>query len=231
VSISLFDALDFAGVGQRPVLNERRRFGWDHLEVTPTQAADAVLATHVALSRIPHAPSSGFGVIAARSRHFDQTTEDGGLDFFHWAKALDRGIGMFVEEELEGKRPNAAELRRIRELLAAHWPADRGMKHLWRSAAARARHRLTWRVMHEWIDEARRGVGPLTRLALGWEAVRATGRIEAGYRALQCGRYPPIGLAPVHEIGHARREAAEQLIRFGVATGQRRLSRLELTRT
>lgn len=229
VSISLFDALDFAGVGQRAVLQDRRRFGWDHLEVTPAQAADAVLLTHLELSRTPRAPSSGFGVIAARSHHFDQTPdESGGIQFFHWAKALDRGIGIFVEEELEGKRPNRAELRRIRDVLVAEWPVDRGLKRVLRGSVARARHRLTWRVMHEWLDESHRGVGPLTRLALGWETVRATGRMENAFQAVRSGRYPSIGFVDEAEHVEARREAADQLIRLGVATGQRRLSRLEL---
>jgi len=191
-----------------------------------------VLKTHLELSRTPHAPSSGFGVIAARSHTFDQTSEDAGaVRFFRWAKLLDRGIGLFVEEALDGKRPNPNELRRIRDALVAEWPADRGVRRIWRNAVSRAKHRATWRVMHEWLDEPSRGVGPLTRLALAWEAVRATGSVGDAYDAVVSGRYPAIGIVDTSEHAEAHRSAADQLIRLGIATGQRRLSRVELSQT
>lgn len=226
VSISLFDALDFAGVGQRGVLNDRRRFGWNHLEVTPRGAAEAVMRTHLELSRIPHAPSTGFGVVVARSHHFEHMPSgEDGIAFFRWLKALDRGVGVFVEEELEGKRPDARELARVREAILVHWPSARKSTSVWSKVRLRALHRATWRVMEEWVDEPERGVGPLTRLALGWEVGRATNRAADVYRAIRTGSYPPLGMSLPADPLETRRTAAEQLVRLGIATGRRRLPR------
>jgi anaerobic magnesium-protoporphyrin IX monomethyl ester cyclase len=227
-SISLFDALDFAGVGQREILQERRRYGWSHLEVTPGQAAAGVMETYLQLSRVPHAPSTGFGVSAARWQHFEQTPGgDQSLEFFRWAKAIDRGIGVFVEEELEGKRPDLRELSRVRDTLLSRWPAQGGDRTTFGKAWARARHRARWHVAKEWIREPASGIGPLTRLAIGWEVGKATGRADDALRAIRSGSYPNIGFVAATDAAAASetRGAAEQLIQVGIATGKRKLPR------
>lgn len=224
VSLSLFDALDFAGVRQRDVLQESRRFDWNHLEITPPEAAEQVMKTHLELSRIPHAPSSGFGVVATRSHHFEHTPGDGdGLEFFRFAKAVDRGVGLFVEQELEGKRPDSKELSRLRDFLLPRWREPRGKRRPLDALWVRARHRATWQVMKEWPTERDRGVGPLTRLALAWEVGRATGRPRDILDAARNGAYPRLGYSKQGSKGTPS-TAAEQLIRIGIATGRRRLS-------
>ncbi|HEX4338724.1 MAG TPA: radical SAM protein [Polyangiaceae bacterium] len=227
VRIGLFDHQDFAGVHQRDLPGTARRFDWESLAISPSRAAEAALETYVELARIPHAPYTGFDGAAWFWQFFGQTEAiHHDARFFRWAKALDRGIGIFVEEELDGKRPDGRELAALREQVLAALPPELRRKSAVRRALGRVKNRATWHLIGEWTREREAGVGPLTRIALGLDVARATGSPVRAARALRDGRYPLLGLVPSSEHPAERSAAAERLIDFGKATGKRRLPRV-----
>lgn len=223
--IGLFDHQDFAGVHQRALPGAARRFDWDALPISPARASEAALETYLELSRIPHAPYTGFDTAGwfwqffghTESVHYDTA-------FFRWAKALDRGIGAFVEQELHGKAPSGRELAELRTRVLAGLPAKLRQKSRLRQVLGRAKNRATWRLLTEWTREREAGIGPLTRIALGLDVARATGSTLHALQAAKRGRYPSLGLVDAADP-RERSAAAEQLIDFGTATGKRRLPR------
>jgi len=224
--ISLFEHQDFAGIHQREaVRGVQGRFGWDALEITPEKAAEAELATYLELSRIVHAPYTGFGTAGfiwnaidqTDAMHFDQR-------FFHWAKALDRGIGLFVEEELEGTRPNPREIARLRERILEGVPGRPDSRTVWSKLRTRAKNRLTWGLLAEWSREQRLGPGPITRVLLAWDLAHTTRELGEVARALCSGRYPTLGTVDA-TVAATPEAAAAGLIRLGISTGRRRLAR------
>jgi anaerobic magnesium-protoporphyrin IX monomethyl ester cyclase len=224
ISIGLFDLQNLAAVQQRDALKGvRHRFGWDGLDVTPARAAEAAFETYLALSRIPHAPWTTFGVVGEIWNLYDQSAIMGDpLAFFRWAKLIDRGIGLFAEQELYGKRPNPSELRQLRERILAGVPKNRVPLRGLRKARLLARHRITWRLLEEWAG-GEPSIGTLTRLALGWEVFRSTGRFGDAYDAVRTGKYPALGFASHGDHVVESDAAAGRLIELGIATGRRRL--------
>jgi hypothetical protein len=226
VRIGLFDHQDFAGVHQREGAGARR-FDWTSLAVSPARAAEVALETYVELSRIPHAPYTGFDSAAWFWQFFGHTEAiHHDAAFFRWAKALDRGIGMFVEEELYGVRPDRRELASLRERVLAGLPEPLRRTSAARRVLVRAKNRATWRLIAEWTRERDAGVGPLTRIALGLDVARTTGSPVHALHAVRRGRYPLLGLRRSSEDPAEPSAAAEQLIRFGTATGKRRLPKV-----
>lgn len=224
--IGLFDHQDFAGVEQREGSHAAKRFTWATSDISPGRAWEAALETFLELSRIPHAPYTGFdtgGWIWQFFGHTEDVHHDAA--FFHWAKALDRGIGVFVEEELEGKRPDQRVLAQCKDRVLAGIPVDLRRQDRVRRLMGRARNRAAWRLIGEWSREQASGVGPLTRIALGLDVARATASAQHAAYAVVNGRYPCLGFAPGSPDDDARNAAAEQLIRFGAETGKRRLPR------
>jgi anaerobic magnesium-protoporphyrin IX monomethyl ester cyclase len=224
ISVGVFDFQNLAAVQQREVLKDvGHRFGWEKLSITPARAAEAALETYLELSRIPHAPCTTFDVGGFLWNLYDETLiAQDSLSFFRWAKAVDRGIGVFVEEELEGKRPRPGDLRKLKEEILSGVPARRiGVGPL-RRARMQVRHRATWRMLEEWSSRDR-DVGLLTRAALGWEVWNTTRRLADAGRAVRAGRYPSLGFVPASEEAPVPHAAAERLIELGMATGRRKL--------
>jgi hypothetical protein len=81
---------------------------------------------------------------------------------------------------------------------------------------------MKWRLLEEWVMP-RQSVGPLTRLALGWEVGRALGSLGDSYRAMRSGSFPSVGFVALSDNDDGRENAARQLIDLGIATGRRRL--------
>ena len=217
---------DFAGVRDRMSEDGNTpRYDWSGFGVSATRAADAALEAHIELSRIPHAPTTGFdGIVPLHQIWLGKRTGND-LSYFHWVKAIDRGIGLFVIEAIEGRKPNALELKEVRGQVLERLPRDVLRPSPWQRVVSRAKHRATWQVLAEWAREGQRATGPLTRLALGREALHATGDARLALRAIRSARFPEIGFLSQDEDARECTVAAEQLVQLGVATGARRLVR------
>lgn len=221
VTVHIFDIQNFAAVQQREVTQGKLRFGYEQMEISAHRAAEEMLLTHIELSRIPHAPYTAFKDGSGLWTLYGKSRERAPLEFFRWAKAVDRLLGLLVEEDVDGKRPSPFEVRRLRaEILDSVAPGSRFGPV--RGAALRARHRATWHVLRSWaLDQGRDGA--LTRSAIAWEVARATGRMRDVVSPLLTGVYPTLGI-----LSASRSDAdshARGLLELGINTGRRRLLR------
>jgi hypothetical protein len=224
--VGLFDHQDLAGVHERHELNDTGRYGWGGLDITPGRAWEAAVETYLALTRVAHAPYTGMDAGGSLFRLYG-TTEANHFDpeFFRWAKAIDRGIGIFVEEEIDGRPVSRAELSPVLERILGGIPGSMHRPSRARRAVLSARNRISWQMMEEWAHERRQGVGPLTRLALALDVGRSTGSLGLAAVAARTGRYPTLGVVAAPAADRARDEAAGKLVQLGRSTGSRRLSR------
>jgi hypothetical protein len=159
-----FSVPDLASVAMRAEFQDRPHFldyagGSDHAQA---RIFAAVLETIMAVSRIPHAPAYSHlllkSVMPTTGSSVFSRLEP--IAVFRYLKAVERGVAIFLERELEGRKIDAGELRRVRETILSHYPGRRlrtGMarRHLLRPAL---------RVLGaEWRAEPARGPGLLTR--------------------------------------------------------------------
>jgi anaerobic magnesium-protoporphyrin IX monomethyl ester cyclase len=227
----LFGIQDFASVSHRDVLaGVEHRLGWNNLVVSPERAVEAMLRTNIALSRISHAPLTAFQVNESAWNDYPQQDESGrDMRFFHWAKALDRGIGIFAEAEMEGTHPDLAVLRRLREEILAPFPRRPRREVLLGNLRSRIKHRIVWRLASEWALERKAGIGPLTRAAVAAEVWQATRMVGPTLGAVRTGAYPDLGVvSPTSEaVDPPQEDHAAQLVQLGIATGKRKLARAQ----
>jgi hypothetical protein len=219
---TVFKSQAFAGIRQRDVLPGPHRYGYEHLAVTPKHAGEARIETFLELSRIPHAPLD-ISVSTPVWSLFDETKAGADrMGFFRWGKAVERGIATFLEEDLEGKRPDSRALGRLRTEIRAGVPEENRASLSGRTLA-RATHRAKWRIMQNWADgEPEPGV--LTRSVLALEAGLSSGRLDEALGVFRSGRYSRIGFVDPANVRDTR-AAADGLVQLGVALGRRRLER------
>lgn len=181
--------MDFAQVTQRTdVQGSDHYLGYTGAGMSPKQALDAVLTTMIQVSRVPHAPAFAFlfeaapatsGIVIVSRPYRRQV--------FRWLKAVERGVAIFLERDVEGRRPNLAELRAVREAIIANYPVAQ------HAAAVQARSRvkqvLMRRLAREWSREQKQGPGPLTRALLAGMAFKDAGRLAPALRALRTAEY------------------------------------------
>ena len=174
-----------------------------------------VLATIIAVSRVPEAPAfahihykavmptNGSSVFVRNER----------MALFRLLKAIERGIAIFLERALDGTPISANELRRVREAILAAYPEPRtALSLLRRRFGARALGRL----QREWRAEPTRGAGIVTRAFLGAAIVRQTRDLEMGLSLLASGEVGDLRGAQVS--GHA-----DELVARARATGNKYL--------
>jgi len=216
---------DFAGVrNQMAHDGVTQRYDWNNAGMSSARAAEEALECHIELSRIAHAPTTGFdGIVPLHQMWLGRRTGND-LSYFWWAKAIDRGIGMFAAEATEGRKPDPRALREVGDQVLERLPPDVRHPSRAKRLLGRARNRATWLVLSEWANETTSHVGLLTRLALGREVAKVTGEPWLALEAMRSGQFPPLGFLPPSETTECAAEA-EKLVQLGVATGARRLVR------
>jgi anaerobic magnesium-protoporphyrin IX monomethyl ester cyclase len=174
-----------------------------------------VLATIIAVSRIPGAP-------AYAHLHFKSVMPTNGssvfarndkMALFRLLKAIERGIAIFLERALEGTPIPDNELRRVREAILAVYPEPRTMPSLLRR---RFGVRALGRLQREWRAEPTQGAGILTRAFIGAAIARQTRDLELGFSLLARGEVGDPRGAQVS--GHAN-----ELVARARATGNKYL--------
>ena len=150
------------------------------LQAVPTKVAvEETLATFIASARIRHAPASDYiGFSRADSRPGIFARHDR-YEMFWWTKALQRGVAMFLEAELDGKRPDLGELKKLKEQLEAPLVPARWLE---RSMVAFAARKVTARLLGRLHGELDRedvaGPGTITRTRLVLSALRDSRRLR-----------------------------------------------------
>lgn len=142
--------------------------GYNQADITPQRASEEVLATVIATSRIPHAPPFAY--------LFDASPPTTGIaifsspyrrEIFHWLKAVERGVTIFLEKNLDGKRIDATELKSVKKMILAHYGPGRSpfQKTLVR-LGSKIKRPLYDRLTAEWKAETNNNVGLCTRTSL-----------------------------------------------------------------
>jgi hypothetical protein len=170
---------DFAAVTQDASFERETEDVFGHHQMSIERAASALLETFVRTSRVPHAPLSSWLLVPSMestmpwvlSELLASSFRD---DWFHWAKAIERGVALFIEADLTGRRPDRAELRRLREQILA--PSGAAPRFACAFGAGRwLASRVIDQVGREWSAEAEKGMGFFTRFAVAYFQLRSTG--------------------------------------------------------
>jgi hypothetical protein len=200
---------DFASVSQNEQMKGVEHFlGYESAPITPQKAMDEKLTTLMAISRVPHGPvyllTPGTAPGLWETFFFFHPRR---YEIYRWLKAVDRGVAVFLERDLEGKPPNMDELRRLRETILAPYPPQSRLRALAEAAAIRARAAFMGRAATEWTREKEHGPGLLTRSIIALSALRDTGKLDYAKRAWDETTYPKLGVersANVHDVRDVR---------------------------
>jgi hypothetical protein len=186
----------------------------------PLRVAAAILETIIATSRVPHAPVRFYTPSSPFTHGIGFATHRRRREIFRWRKAIERGIAIFLEDELEGRKPALAELRRVRETVLAPYPTGGTVP----AVAPRAVEWYVRTLRREWASETARGPGMLTRFWLARQAHAAFGRSAVAARVFLHGAWPDCERKhdgkPASRSGAVAR-LARQLVTESVARARR----------
>jgi len=202
-----------------------------YLNYPPKRSAEECLATVIACSRIPHAPA--FLYLLGKEKSTSSSMIAGGHstphEVFRWMKTVERGMGIFLEKNLDGTRVNGAELNHLkRTLLESYYQHRAGLSQvapsLARTAVGAASASLYRRLNKEWRNEEQDGPGAFTRVLVGLTAYKQLGNVKALAEGLRTGRLSTpesesVKKAASGSIG----EAADQIIEQGMQNGKMKL--------
>jgi len=219
-NVNPFYTQDFAAVASKTDAMRKgmRYLGFDPDGETSTKRmAEECLTTMLAAARVPTAPAFVHVLTFLNSPAHGAVEPEPSLiahphrrEFQRWMKSVERGIAIFIEREVDGTRPDLAELRRLRENVLASYPtAAPALRRVATGFAHRVIAPAARRVRREWAAEARRGIGLGTRLGLSLMAWSDSGRAGAALRCLRTGEYHPQPPASEHPV--ETREAAWDL--------------------
>lgn len=197
---------DFAAVSMNEQMTGVDHFlGYESAQITPQRAMDEKLTTLMAISRIPHGPvyilTPGTAPGLWETFFFFHPRR---YEIYRWLKAVERGVAVFLEKDLEGKAPRMDELSRLREQILAPYPPQSRMKDLMEAATIRARAAFMGRAADEWTREKEDGPGFLTRSLIAISALRDTGKIDYAKRAWDETTYPKLGVERSSTISEDR---------------------------
>jgi anaerobic magnesium-protoporphyrin IX monomethyl ester cyclase len=201
----------------------------------PKRIAEECLATIIAVGRIPHAPA--FLYLLGKEKSTTESRIVAGHrrphEFFRWLKTVERGMVMFLEQHLEGKKPDPNELRRIKEILGEYYVRPRGLKGRIALAGRSMKIRLSGiiakRLNQEWANEQEQGAGRFTRALVSSMAFRDTGKLSAMLEAWRTGaQATAAATGDARKVnGDAIAEMANDLINEGIQNGKAKLKILD----
>lgn len=205
-----FSVFDFASVrGRAELQGVHHPLGYESAAFSPQRVAEEMLATMIAASRVPHAPvwSSLFNELV----DFLFNVGDRGqrYEIFRWLKAFERGVAIFLERDLDGREPDGAELRRLREQVLAHCRTGGWLRSAVARTMARSRARSSRRVRAEWIAEKEKGPGLITKSYAAFCTYRDLGTLRDARAAWKTGTYPDIGSRPGADPAELEKLSAE----------------------
>lgn len=198
-NLTPFSLFDFAHVSQTGRPGGVRHFmGYEDAPFSPQRVAEEMLRTLVAASRVPYAPLCSFLFNGLVDFLFN-VPRPRQTELFRWLKAFERGTAVLLEEDLEGTRPDRAELARLRGEVLALAPAGGPIRRTFSRLGSWQRARATRAIRAEWAAEKQSGPGPMTRSYAAFRALRDLGRLADARTAWRTGTYPEMGVAPPSE--------------------------------
>ncbi|MCC6873011.1 MAG: B12-binding domain-containing radical SAM protein [Sandaracinaceae bacterium] len=219
-----FALQDFAGAA-RETETRRHHHRWQYEDgaFDVRRACREALRTIVEVSRVAHAPTLFLNAERGGGRAIEVVTHAHRETLFHWLKAVDRTMAIFLASHQFGEPIDRGELRRLRALILDPLPA-RGLVHGARVRVGRAVSAAGARwLAHEWSREP--GPGLATRALVAASALRDLGRPSDAARALVTATYgAPAPRRP--EVVEEVVELADALI--GTATERARKAKLPI---
>ena len=209
-----FSAFDFAAVTHRQTPHGVEHFlGYRDAEFNPQRVAEEMLATLIAVSPVRGSPLCAV-LFNGRADHLytirDRTERTA---VYRWMKAYERGVALFVERNLEGTAPDGTELKRLGEEVRAHLPRWGRFRSGWARIVCRARARQCQRMGREWLAEATRGPGPITRSVAAFRAGWDLGRLRDAVAGWRAATYPEAERRAPHDPATVEQFADELLRR------------------
>jgi hypothetical protein len=177
---------DFASISRDESLRGADHYlNYGSAPMSPRRVAEELIETIVATSRVPHAPPSLLLFEGAPpTTGISLFGRDNRWHLFRWMKAVDRGVALLLERDLEKRQPRAGELEAIRaELLSGYETSQSWLQSMAQAVAAGARARFLARLGREWRGEPGSRPGLLTRSALAGLELRDQGSFDAAWRA------------------------------------------------
>jgi hypothetical protein len=159
VALSPFMPQDLASVSYDERLIEKK---------VPTELAiEELLATFIASSQVRHAPLM-FGIgPTSFIEPFALLRRMSKQELFGWYKAVQRGVAIFLEKDLDGRSPNPNELRQLRDFIAEPMCERTQLENSYVHKMSRPLKSRTYRLLSsEFQKEPLNGAGLLTRFAL-----------------------------------------------------------------
>jgi len=154
------------------------------------RASEEILATIIAASREPSAPAFSMHLEMTGIRPEILPLLENRYKIHRWLKTMERGIAIFLEADLDGKRPDLAKLRSVANELRSDLPSLSAFERFKLGGTARSKAAVTRHLFKEIRAEEGRGVGWLTRLTVGAIAYNDQGRMGAAVEGLRQGSYP-----------------------------------------
>lgn len=190
--LSPFHSFDFAPVAQKLVELQgvQHPVGYGSGDLSPQRASEEVLNTVMQTSRIPHAPVCSF--LFDGQAHFLFTVCSGPQRFkvFRWLKALERGVAIFLEKQLEGKSPDMAELRQLRDAVLKDSKGRSAIRTAMFRWGAGIRAQQAGRLRKAWAAETTDQPHSMTRAFMGVTSYKDLGRVSDAIHGYRTARYP-----------------------------------------
>jgi hypothetical protein len=150
--------------------------------IQPREIAEETLATFMAAARTASAPVRHRAFVSDIHDHdplMSWVTHPRKLEMFRWHKAVELGITIFLEKDLEGKRPSLNELNGVREeILRPLVPGGWQESSLAATSLRKIRIAVLRRLAKEFEAEANSSPGSLTRLMLAAAALQDSGSLK-----------------------------------------------------
>ena len=154
------------------------------------RAAEECLATFIAVGKVPHGPADGTVCAITNLPIESLSCHRRGRDVHRWVKAVARGIGIFLERDLEGTQMNDAELRRVREQVIAPIGSRTSLRErVGTRVSSGLKRAFMQRLRSEFLAEPERGAGVLTRLTMGGMNLSDQGDARSAWRTMRDGQY------------------------------------------
>lgn len=191
--INPFHMDDFAAIAadvrfQKEQRDPRFRFASRTFSIE--EAGLEAIKSLIAISKIPHAPASGWAT-GAEYLSIDLLTRPNRVEIFRWMKDIDRALGIFLEHKLFGVRPSRAELRELRARILRPLPSRGWLATARTRARANVERRAISLLQSEWQREEPGKVGRLTTTLVGAMALHDSGSIRDAASSLRAGTYSP----------------------------------------
>ncbi len=136
-------------------------------------------------------------------------------EIFHWLKAVERGVGLCLDQSLHHTRPNPVELDRVKQTILSRYEGASGRPRLGRGLQNQARRRWTARLASEWQAGARPRTDVASRLMLTAHVARTRGGLKATLTAALTGELPAGGGPMSRPARRQRDRLADQLVQDG----------------